>query len=203
MKVLRSVLFSVVVTSTLLAQSSPDTIRVLFIGTSFTGRNDLPSIVREVATRVSRPGLIETKAIVGGPLMVHWRTGEALRTIRQGHWDYVVLQEQSMLGNALVQGEPVITDPSRYFWPHVRLFHAAAVRAGAKVALFQTWGQRGVPRNADALTHAYMTIGEELGALVVPVGSTWQRALVERANLPLWRGDGSHYPPCWARGLQP
>jgi hypothetical protein len=127
--------------------------------------------------------------------MHHWQQGDALAAIRRTRWDHVVLQEQSMLGASMVNGDPVISDPARLFFRHVRLFDREVTGAGARTALLQTWGQRGRPANAAALAHAYMTIGKEIGALVIPAGTAWQRALNERPALPLHEDDGSHPAP--------
>ena len=102
-----------------------------------------------------------------------------------------------MLGASLVDGEPVISDPARLFWPAVRLFDQEIRKAGAKTVLYLTWGQKGpaAAKNFDALAHAYMTVGKELNAVVAPVGLAWQAAFAERGDLPLYMEDGSHPAP--------
>ena len=173
----------------------PDPIRVLFIGNSFTYVNNLPELVEGLAPK----GRVETEQVTvgGATLRQLWNEGKAVTAIRRSRWDYVVLQEQSMLGASLVDGEPVISDPARLFWPAARLFDQEIRKAGAKTVLYLTWGQKGpaASKNFDALAHAYMTIGKELNALVVPVGLAWQAALAERADLPLYMDDGSHPAP--------
>ena len=168
--------------------------RVLFIGNSFTAYNDLHEMVRAVAAGLEPPVSIDASAIVpGGALLKHhWENQDTVAEIRSGNWDIVVLQGQSMLGNALVLGSPTISDPERFFWPSARLLASAAADAGSRVLLLQTPGQEGVPRNAKALTHAYMTIGEEVGHPVAPVGLVWQRVHAADRALPLWDRDGSH-----------
>ena len=183
------------------ATQPPAPTRVLFIGNSFMAYNDLHELVGAVAEHLDPPVSIDTNAIVPGGVMLkhHWEGEESVAQIRSGEWDIVVLQGQSMLGNALVLGSPTISQPERSFWPSVRLLDAAAASAGSQVLLLQTPGQRGVPRNAEALTHAYMTIREELAHPVAPVGLAWQRVHVAEPTLQLWAPDGSHPSPLGSR----
>jgi hypothetical protein len=172
-------------------------IRVLFIGNSFTYVNNLPELVRGLAAGMKAPVEIETEQVTvgGATLRQLWEGRSALDAIRRSKWDYVVLQEQSTLGAALVNGHPVISDPNRLFWPYARRFDQEIRRQGAKTVLLETWGQRGEAKNFDALASAYFTIGKELDARVIPAGLVWQRALALRPDLPLYLPDGSHPAP--------
>src|SRR5947209_6607839 len=71
--------------------------RILFIGNSFTARNDLPSLIAELA-KARGIGLEHKLLSIGGAsLRTHWNKGEAQSEIQQGSYDFVVLQEQSTL----------------------------------------------------------------------------------------------------------
>lgn len=159
-------------------------IRILFIGNSFTQRNDLPALIEEMAASAPDPKIVETRRIVanGASLRQHWNKGEALVAIQEGKWDYVVLQEQSTLPikNAL------------RFHENVRLFDEEIKKSGAKTALYLTWARKNVPETQDALDGATLAIGEETGALVVPVGLAWRAALAKDATIELYDKDGSH-----------
>lgn len=172
-------------------------IRVLFIGNSYIYVNNLPELVRGLAAGMTSPVQVETEQVTlgGATLRQLWEAGPALVAIRRAGWDYVVLQEQSTLGATLVNGQSVVTDPNRLFWPYVRLFDREIKNHGGRTVLLETWGQRGEARNFDALAHAYFTIGKELNAVVIPAGLAWQRALAERGELPLYMADGSHPAP--------
>jgi hypothetical protein len=173
------------------------TLRVLFIGNSFTYVNNLPELVTGMAAAMTKPVTIESRQVTvgGATLRQLWRAGPAVDAIRGSRWDFVVLQEQSGLGATMVNGESLINDPSVLFWPAVRTFDAEIKRAGAKTVLLQTWGPPKGTRNYDALAHAYFTIGREIGALVIPAGLAWQRVLAARPSAPLHMADGSHPAP--------
>ena len=70
-------------------------LNILFIGNSFTQRNDLPGLTAVMAhdrgVRV-RHKLISAS---GASLRTHWNAGRAVKEIEAGEYDYVVLQEQS------------------------------------------------------------------------------------------------------------
>jgi hypothetical protein len=157
-------------------------VRVLFIGNSFTARNDLPGLIAGLAA--ARGKRMEHRLISAGgaSLRTHWNAGEAQQAIRDGHYDLVVLQEQSTL--------PVKN--ARRMSENVRLFDGAIRAAGAKTVLYMTWARRSAPESQQAITDAYAGIGRELGASVVPVGLAWQRFLRARDQPVLHDEDQSH-----------
>jgi hypothetical protein len=155
---------------------------VLFIGNSFTARNDLPGLISQLAA--ARGKRMEHRLISAGgaSLRNHWNAGEALKAIQQGHYDYVVLQEQSTL--------PVKN--AKRMHENIRLFDEAIKAAGAKTALYMTWARQHAPESQQAITDAYTSIGRELGATVVPVGRAWQRFLGKHNQPVLHDRDQSH-----------
>src|SRR4051812_45853779 len=80
-----------------MAKSKKHPIRILFIGNSFTARNDLPGLIAGLAR--ARGIDVETTllSIGGASLRTHWNKGEAAAAIGKTKYDFVVLQEQSTL----------------------------------------------------------------------------------------------------------
>jgi hypothetical protein len=155
---------------------------MLFIGNSFTTKNDLPTLLSEMAEAGS--GItIESKVISAGgaSLRRHWNAGAA-STITCAKWDYVVFQEQSTL--------PVKN--SDRFHENVREFIPAVKESGGETVLFMTWARKKEPENQSLLTDSYNKIGKELGAHVVPVGTAWQTLLAKHDKPVLHAEDGSH-----------
>src|SRR5882757_9666575 len=70
---------------------------VLFIGNSFTQRNDLPGLLAEMAAARNSCVKHELISVGGASLRTHWNAGLAAKAIAKGEFDYVVLQEQSTL----------------------------------------------------------------------------------------------------------
>lgn len=156
--------------------------KVLFVGNSFTARNDLPGLITRLAE--ARGKALEHRLIQAGgaSLRAHWNAGHAAEAIRDGGYDAVVLQEQSTL--------PVKNAARMH--ENVRLFDEVIKAAGAKTILYLTWARLNAPDSQQAITDAYTAIGNELGATVVPVGVAWQRFLRDNDRPVLHDRDQSH-----------
>jgi hypothetical protein len=157
-------------------------VRILFVGNSFTARNNLPGLLKGLAG--ARGIELDFKLIQAGgaSLRQHLNAGKPLDAIATGRFDTVVLQEQSTLP---------IKSPAR-FRDSARDFHAAISAAGARTALYETWARRNAPETQQALTDAYGGSAVELGATLVPVGSVWKRFLSRFDQPVLHDADNSH-----------
>ncbi|MDY7225650.1 SGNH/GDSL hydrolase family protein [Hyalangium rubrum] len=179
------------------AATPPRPLRVLFIGNSYTYNNNLPAQLEGLARSAQPPVPIETRTVArpGVRLQQHWDRGEALAALRQGRWDYVVLQEQSTLGLLLIEGRHEVNDPELAFHPYARRFAEEARRVGAQPLFLLTWARRDTPESQARLTQAYMAVARELGAPIIPAGLAWARARQESPQLALYHQDGSHPSP--------
>jgi hypothetical protein len=155
---------------------------ILFIGNSFTQRNNVPGLIAKMAETRGHE-LRHTLISAGGAsLRQHWNAGKAPRAIESGGYDRVVLQEQSTLP---------IKNAAR-FAENVRLFDPAIKAAGAITVLYLTWARAHAPESQQTLTDAYTSIGAELGATVVPAGEAWRRFLAKYREPVLHDKDQSH-----------
>ena len=156
--------------------------RALFIGNSFTARNDVPGIIASLAAARGHTFEHELISAGGASLRMHWNKGNAQRAMERTRYDWVVLQEQSTLPvkNATRMKE------------NVRLFDEAIRANGARMALYLTWARTSAPASQAAITDAYTSIGEELGATVVPAGIAWEKVLAMPKHPVLHDKDGSH-----------
>jgi hypothetical protein len=95
-----------------------ETLRVLFIGSSYTYYNNLGDIVAAIAAADAVGPIIEpTLAPYAGAssLKTHLENGSTLKLVERGGWDWVVLQETSLLpggSEAGPDGRPVAGDPA-------------------------------------------------------------------------------------------
>jgi hypothetical protein len=160
----------------------PHSIKMLFIGNSFTQRNNLPGLLAEMAAARGLCVKHELISLGGASLRTHWNAGRAAKAIATGSYDYVVLQEQSTL--------PVKN--AKRMAENVWLFDELIKRAGSKTVLYMTWARQHTPEAQQAITDAYNTIGDELGAIVVPVGTAWQTFLAKHDKPVLHDRDQSH-----------
>src|SRR5262245_22129032 len=156
--------------------------KMLFIGNSFTQRNDLPGLLAELAQACGLRVQHESIIAGGASLRAHWNAGRAAQAIATSGYDYVVLQEQSTL----------LLKNARRMAENVRLFDEAIRRCGAKTVLYMTWARQHAPEAQAAIADAYYSIGKKLGASVVPVGLAWQHSLSQHDQPALHDRDQSH-----------
>lgn len=168
--------------------------RVLFIGNSYTYYNAMPGMFADLMRAGGHGVAVGMVAVGGATLARHLAERRALDAVDRGGWDYVVLQEQSVLPSLAGQREAEMYPAVRQFDEHIR-------RAGAHTVLFLTWGrrdglpERGFPTMAAMqaqLDAGYGQIAREIGATIAPVGTAWQKALARDPALKLWAHDGSH-----------
>jgi hypothetical protein len=161
--------------------------RILFIGNSYTARNNLPRLVADLATAADPPQELEFAVVFAGgaSLRRHWNAGRAQELMQSSTWDYVVLQEQSTLP---------LKNRQRYH-DNVRLFAGLIAEHRAHVLLYLTWSRQAAPQTQDTITDAVYDVAREINARVVPVGPAWQSARDQVLGLQLYTSDGSHPTP--------
>lgn len=162
----------------------PPVFRILFVGNSYTTRNDMPLLFARLA-HASCGGLkLDTRVMAfgGASLAAHWNRGDVQALLASEKWDAVILQDQS-------------TRPMRALGSmqkHVRLLVDAIHAAGTKPFLYMTWARKNDPESQGTIAAAYTALAEETGAGLIPVGTAWQAARQSRPDLDLHDPDMSH-----------
>ena len=165
-----------------MAKRSLTAMNVLFIGNSFTARNNVPDLVARLAESRGKQLLHRLISAGGASLRMHWNKGDAQKAIQHTRYDYVVLQEQSTL--------PIKNQQRMH--ENIRLFDKEIKDSGAKTALYLTWARQNAPETQKAITDAYCAIGAELGAVVVPAGVAWLDFISKHNHPVLHDQDRSH-----------
>jgi len=162
-----------------------DTLKVLFVGNSYTYMNNLPQIT-SIITNNCKTKLITQKSCSGGATIKdHWQGNRGLRTkelISVGNYDIVVIQGQSR--------EPINEKDS--LLKYSALICDLIKEKGGKPYLFATWSREKVPQHQEVINDVYRTIALNTGAKLVPVGSSWKLAKKLRPEIELYSFDGSH-----------
>lgn len=158
--------------------------RVLFVGNSFTYyNNSLHNHYRKLVKAAYGDDWQQrarAMTISGGRLREH-REGLRQRLTEQ-EFDVVVLQGHSV--EPLRERESFVAAATEY---------VAWIRAvKARPALFMTWAYEGRPEMTEPLATAYDALGEQVGALTVPVGRAFARVTIERPDLLLRIADRKH-----------
>lgn len=173
------------------------TTRLLFIGNSYTSVNNLPAVFADLSRAGRHPVFVEMLANGGWTLAQHLAAPSTAKKIESRPWDYVVLQEQSLL--------PSFSEfrPQRMY-PAVRGLVQMIRKHGAQPVLYLTWGRREgfeevgfstCSAMQTELNRGYLTIARELNALVAPVGPAWLTGSSRDSGLELWQKDASHPTP--------
>jgi hypothetical protein len=148
-----------------------------------------------------RPVRTDASAISGYSLEDHANTQVTLDKIAQDSWDYVALQEQSVI-------------PTIHYWryngmyPAARLLDSLVRRQGAQTVFYMTWGWKYGGQHSykdstspdfpdylemqDSVRFAYQEIAAELGATMSPVGLAFARARRIDSLVDLWQVDYCH-----------
>jgi hypothetical protein len=178
---------------TAFAQTTPKVKRidapkhVLFVGNSFIYYNNsmhghLREIVKAAGVTGEQGFLFKSMTISGGYLSE--LEGGLNFTLYQRKWDLVVLQGQST--------EPMDGERAEKFRETARRYDKSIREAGSKTAFFMTWAYQNKPEMTAPLAEGYLKIGNELDALVVPVGLAFHAAIKERPALILHFTDKFH-----------
>lgn len=180
-----------------------DTTKILFIGNSYTYANDLPALFKNlsssggenVRTGISAPG--------GYTFQMHLNETTTLDLIREGIWDYIVLQEQSQI--------PVI-EYLRYnsMYPSAARLDSIInlYNPNSNTIFFMTWGRKNGGQQCidtscslvftdffhmqDSLKSSYTMISNIISAIISPVGEAWRTARIIKPYVNLWEPDDSH-----------
>jgi hypothetical protein len=172
----------------------PPARRVLFIGNSYTYFNNLPEMVRLLANAAGA-GDVEVRMVAPGgwTLADHWEKGDARPAVAREKWDFVVLQEQSQLGDPqTMDGLPRVGTPDKVFLPAAARWAAEVTRRDAKPVYYMTWARKASPQDQAVLTDGYSTAARRGGGVLVPVGLAWKQVREDAPAIELFQGDGSH-----------
>ena len=191
---------------TLKAVAAPsDTLKVLFIGNSYTYVNDMPGILSQMA--LSTNDVIQTASSTPGgyTLQLHSTNSTTLNAIAAGVWDYTVLQEQSQL--PALQDSIVETD----VYPYAYLLDSLIRDANpcTETVFYRTWGRKnGDSQNCptwppvctyqgmDSLLHLrYRIMTDSFSAIMSPVGMVFRYIRLYNPSLELYDADESHPSP--------
>jgi hypothetical protein len=177
--------------------SESKTVRILLVGNSYTMHHSLHVMLQRLASHVEGGPRVIVDAVAHGgySLSNHLQKGQALTRIRAGHYTHVVLQGHSM--SAVDHPDKLIADAKR--------FKQAIDAAAGQTVFYATWARspevrlyrthksvRSFAQMSMLVSSTYFELSSLLRAGLAPVGSAFERALVEHPKLTLWGADGSH-----------
>lgn len=179
-----------------------DSIRILFVGNSFTYYNNMPAMFDSIARTQKKPVSI-TRVVKGGERFSgHLKNPRLIELLKKGGWNFVVLQEQS-------------TDPAMptkevaagtYKNAHTLDSLAKAGSPDVKVIFYMTWGHKygsrikkeGYPLidtyegMQKRLATSYLEMAYDNNSICAPVGLAWEQIRKNHPEYVLYRPDAYH-----------
>lgn len=196
---MKKIVLSILLLSNLISFAQT-TKNVYFIGNSYTGTNNLPFLIQQVAASTQDVLTYQEHTPGGSTLQQHATNPTVTNTINLGTWDYVVLQQQSQMP-AFPNANATLTAATQL---SVQIRNANPC---ATPLFYMTWGYK----NGDAVNCAngvtymctyqgmddkiydrYMQMTEDNDAVVSPVGRVWKAIRELYPNYELYSADESH-----------
>ncbi len=181
--------------------------RVLFLGNSYTYVNNMPQIVADMAASTGDTLVWEMEAPGGFTLSGHYTSMTSKNKIKQGNWDYVVLQEQSqapalpyqqVFGLTLLYGRLLDSLVNVSNTCAETIYYMTWGRKNGDAGSCATYTPQGWPHfctylGMDSVIRArYETMANDNQATVSPVGAVWRVIRLQHPNIDLYDADESH-----------
>ena len=194
-------IFALILFLSAVAPAQAETLNVLFVGNSYTLRNDLPGMLEQIAAS-GKGTQIKAQAVAknGATLKQLWDDDKLRSELYVGHRNFVVLQEQSLWA----QLPETVEDTAK----SARLWGDEIAKAGAKAVIFETWerqsgsfwytdkryGYLKSPKNMREKNFAATAaLAAQIKAQVAPVGHVYAALIQQNSKWPLYEAD-SHHP---------
>lgn len=176
--------------------------KVLFIGNSYTGYNNLPNLTALVANGAGDTLIHDAHTPGGNTIQMHANNPAAIAKIYSNDWDHVVLQCQSQEPSFPLSQVQTQTFPYAASLCDTMRANNACTRP----IFYMTWGrENGDASNCAAwppvctyegmdslLYQRYMQMGDDNEAYVSPVGAVWNFVRTNYPSWDLYTSDGSH-----------
>ncbi len=191
LRIYKVAVFVALVSLNTLFLCAQDTIRILFIGNSYTFANtgvsepELPLRLKEMGSLYGKTILTDFAGAGGVTLERTWKSGKAATKINRGLYDYVVIQEHSL--GTLRNYEK--------FENYSQKFSELISENNARLVFYMTWGRQNRPSMIDTISYEYIKMAKELNALIAPCGFAWDMAGSQYPMIPLYWNDRSHPRP--------
>lgn len=176
--------------------------QVLFIGNSYTGYNNLASMVENVAASAGYSFSNSSLTPGGATLYQHSQNASTYNQMGSKNWDYVVIQAQSQ--EPSFPNNQVATQTLPYADQLVDSIRS--IVPCAQPTFFRTWGRENGDQwncpyfpplctyeGMDSLLHLrYRMMADSNDAYLSPVGSVWKYIRDTDSTIALYTSDGSH-----------
>ncbi len=186
-----------------------DTLRMLFIGNSYTYYHTYPAIFKEIAWHEGHYADCNIFISGGYTMKAHLANPHSMEQVDKGGYDYVMLQDQSILPTL----NGTADDAGSAMQMTKMIIRVRESSPAAKVLLEITWGRKFGNNNFgkyekyiekyphfyssyDAMQQRLIDVmtaeAAHNDALINPVGLAWQIVMHERPDINLYHTDNHH-----------
>jgi hypothetical protein len=185
-----------------LVAQQPKTLKVLFLGNSYTYVNNLPQLISDIALANGDTLVFDSYCPGGKTFQGHSVDPASISKINAQTWDHVVLQAQSQ--------EPSFS-PSQVnsqTLPYAIKLDSMIQHNNActETVFYETWGRK----NGDAsncgfyppictytgmqnrLRSSYKLFADTTHSIMSPAGEAWRKSIALNPSLELYQSDQSH-----------
>ncbi len=175
-----------------------DTVKIFFLGNSFTGVNNLPSIIENLAVIAGKNFAIDAHTPGGQSSTDHILNPIVYQKLQANDWDYVVIQDnQGAYVNNPSYVSAAVLDANFQLLDSIKSYNSCS-----KVVWFGGWGPDGglpqyfpddstiscINRILDNMVYQNSLVDE----IVAPIGEAWIKTIMEQNSINLYAADGIH-----------
>jgi hypothetical protein len=173
-------------------------LKILFVGNSYTYRNDMPLIFEEICKDKGKSVIVESCTKGKASFQIQTSRKELNKAIFSRKWDIVILQGSSR--DFVKDSLDVLNETL----PAFELIRNKIMRNNPKtnVLLYMTWAYKNgykpmkassnYNRMTNLVKNAYLNLSTRFNLGVVPVGMAWKSVRSERDDVNLYVKDGAH-----------
>ena len=175
-----------------------DSLKILFIGNSYTHMNSMPKIFERICKEKQKPVFVQMNTMSGASFKVHYTRNDMFESIRSKKWDYVVLQGYSReLSLSYDKIDQETVPPLSKIIDSIRLYNPCS-----NILFYMTWGYKnGFNESIENDTYEKMTFNIANGYRyvascydfpIVPVGIVWSKVRAKYPQINLYDEDEAH-----------
>lgn len=155
---------------------------VLFVGNSLTYSNNLPELVKVIATCDGIEMQYRSIAFPDYALVDHWNEGAVIGEINSGAYDFVVVQ----------QGPSSQAEGRAYLLTYGLKLDSLCDRNHAQLASYMVWPAKARSFDFKGVEQSYKLLADSANAIFCPAGSAWLTVWDRYPEFSLYGVDNFH-----------
>ena len=167
------------VTSALCCQQK---INVLFVGNSLTYTNNLPELVRKVASHDSVELNYRSLCFPNYALVDHWNDRTVINEINSGNYNFVIVQ----------QGPSSQAEGRTYLINYGLKIDSLCKKNRCRMAVYTVWPAKARSFDFEGVIKSHKMLADSARAILCPAGSAWLNVWETNPEIKLYGQDNFH-----------